>query len=1454
MATAAPSRPSADAKLRGELSRAARSIRFADASGGLLALVALALLYAAVMVAVDKFAELPAWARGGGLGVTLAVAAVVGYFRVYRPLARAINPRFAARRVESVSPGAKNAVINWVDLENEQLGETVRAQLASRAATQVAAADAHKLAESRLTTSLMVACGVLVAVLAGLFLWLKPAPFLSLMTRAFNPFTVATIATRSEIVLDAPAGGDATILAGDPLPVRVGVNGRVPDATSPDRPRLLIRYTQDAATPEEYPLPAGAGPREFAADLPASVVQNGFWYAVAAGDARTPEYRVTVRPRPVITAYHVVVTPPAYTRLKPETATDPRVEALRGSEIALTVTGNRPLQTGQLRLSSQAVPVAAEPVPGEPGQLRFTMTARESGQYRVTFTTAEGETGDPTASQQLLVIADARPVVTVTTPSPEEVTIPVTGALAVDGLASDDFGVSAVALKLQLAGPRPQLLQALPYRGGKSLRRESDGSFPTRVEVKLSPVLSELKSLSGEPANVAEGAVIEYWLEAADNCTLPGANVGRSKSRRVKVGPPASPERQAAQNQQRAQRQGEEREHNQQQDQKFQNESRDKPQPNADQNPKPEQGSDAKPDQNHPQNDKTSDGSNGGNAATKPGEPQDGKPSADQNQTGKPPENGRKPDSKPGKPRAGGQPDQKPGDPQNGASAKPGAGEAQPEPKRANTGGESDPQPGAQSEQDQKIQDEARRVQEAANAAKNGKPQPGEKPSDAQRQELEQAARDLASGDKQKQQAARDTLDRTIGKENRENAEAQAEQIKKDLASSDPKTREAARKKVDDAVKEMNKQAGDKAANDASQAARDLNSPDANTRENAKQTLDKTVGPENREKLENQARQKSGAGGDAQKSDDLAKDAAEMARQQSSAAGQPDKAKRQQIQDAVKDLASNDPVKRDAAEKKLDDLVGKDNREAAQQKAEQLKNDLQSGDKETREKARQQVADMAKAMDDAKPKGGDSKPNADGDKPGGDPEGKQPGQKPATQQSGKPAGADDSQSDGGKPQETKPAEDRAKPGQSGQSTPQENKPNPKNQTQSNAGEQGVKSPGNQESAPQDGSQKGAPKAGDHSGGRDGQKPPGADKADPKLADKPGSGEGRRTVDPKDAPPGGQKPQGSPEDGQPGREQTAGEERPGQGTPPKPDAAKQQELADAADQLANGTPAEKQAARDKLDREIGQANREKAEADAKQLADDLQSGDPKRQAAAKEKLKDLKEKMAEQNAQTKPDGGQPGGQQPTPEQRADWEQKAKDLNSDDPAKKRAAEKAFDDAVGQDARQDLQQAQKDAQDGKPESRERARERAQKQIERAAKQPGKRNAPGGGGTERAGDKLVENEKNRLKTAELQLADLEKIKNDPALQRRVGYTPEQYESFLKGVREAVARQRESVAKLEDAVKKGAGPAALNVGGTRQVEARKGTTGGDAAGVGVPPEGFADALKRFGQEVNKTK
>ena len=276
------------------------------------------------------------------LGAFVLTFAAVGYLLLLRPFRRTVNPRFAARRVEETVPEAKNAIINWVDLRDKELPAGVRAAVNTRAVEGVAGADVNKAVESKRVVWLAAAAGLLLAVLAGLFVVFKPAPFLSLVSRTFNPFTVTKIASRTELSIQEPQGGDVTVTAGDPVTVRVYVGGSVPDPEGPDRVRLRVRYNPAVPEYDELPLEPGGSARDWVLRVPQSVVQNGFWYSVVGGDAETAEHRVTVRSRPLFKEeFEARYVYPAYTRLKPEVSRDRNLWGYPGTEVTLTAKTNR---------------------------------------------------------------------------------------------------------------------------------------------------------------------------------------------------------------------------------------------------------------------------------------------------------------------------------------------------------------------------------------------------------------------------------------------------------------------------------------------------------------------------------------------------------------------------------------------------------------------------------------------------------------------------------------------------------------------------------------------------------------------------------------------------------------------------------------------------------------------------------------------------------------------------------------------------------------------------------------------------------------------------------------------------------------------------------------------------------------------------------------------------------
>src|SRR5207245_6119949 len=120
--------------------------------------------------------------------------------RIVWPLCRRINPYYAARRIEETLPQAKNSVVNWLDLHDETLAPAFRTAITHKAAKDLAAADLDQAISARRTSWLAGGAFALFLVLIVLYVR-SPQQLLSLLNRAFRPFTEAAIATRTRLTL-----------------------------------------------------------------------------------------------------------------------------------------------------------------------------------------------------------------------------------------------------------------------------------------------------------------------------------------------------------------------------------------------------------------------------------------------------------------------------------------------------------------------------------------------------------------------------------------------------------------------------------------------------------------------------------------------------------------------------------------------------------------------------------------------------------------------------------------------------------------------------------------------------------------------------------------------------------------------------------------------------------------------------------------------------------------------------------------------------------------------------------------------------------------------------------------------------------------------------------------------------------------------------------------------------
>jgi hypothetical protein len=290
-----------------------------------------------------------------------------------------------------------------------------------------------------------------------------------------------------------------------------------------------------------------------------------------------------------------------------------------------------------------------------------------------------------------------------------------------------------------------------------------------------------------------------------------------------------------------------------------------------------------------------------------------------------------------------------------------------------------------------------------------------------------------------------------------------------------------------------------------------------------------------------------------------------------------------------------------------------------------------------------------------------------------------------------------------------------------------------------------------------------------------------------------------------------------------------------------------EVEQALDDLNSNDPQKRQAAKQKLDDMLGKGTGDKAE----QMTKDINSNDPEKQGPARKQRDDLLNK-AEQMAKGEPK--KPQGKPLSEEEAKQLAEKLNDLNSKDEAKRKAAEQEIDKQIGEQARKELQEAMNDPQKA---------EELKRKLEEMAKNGGgeldpRGNAvPKGAGSPQSKvlEAMKEDARNRAKSAQLQLEQFEKNKGNQELLKDLGMTPEQYQKFLDNFRNYSANLKKEADDLEkaDAAPPAGTLPATNISDGRKIESRGGASGSAGAGqAGFAAPGYTDALKRFQEEATK--
>jgi len=473
-----------------------RSVWFGEGIGLLIAAFVLALGAAMVL---DNLLHLHVIFRFALLG-GLVAATVLLVRRMSRLLREPLTPERMAVKVEAKFPQIDNRLINSLLLAREddpEASELIHSVIESGNA-DATKLDVRSAIAKRRMGALLGAAAMSLAAMCGYGV-AYPNHFMNAFIRVLVPFAGVNPLTSTRIVAVAPKSQN--VLAGDDLTITAEVDGKLPESAE-------VVYELENEEAQVGVMRSGEKPNQFRFLM--ADISRSFAYHVAAGDATSDTYRITVHHRPVVTDLKLQVTPPDYTAQAAAAQESGTVRALAGSRVEIRGTCSKPIGSARLVLSSAKVP-AAMAVEGDRTVVGSFRVAAQ-GTYRIELTDTVGFQNKP-VDHDIEVLVDDPPEITLDSPPPAVVVKP-DGVLPFQFSVADRYGV--------------QDAQIVQFGKGSEGKESETPLGEWKAESKTQKVLKVTHALPVAKLGIAAGQSGALQVVARDWNDVSGPGVARS--------------------------------------------------------------------------------------------------------------------------------------------------------------------------------------------------------------------------------------------------------------------------------------------------------------------------------------------------------------------------------------------------------------------------------------------------------------------------------------------------------------------------------------------------------------------------------------------------------------------------------------------------------------------------------------------------------------------------------------------------------------------------------------------------------------------------------------------------------------------------------------------------------------------------------------------------------------
>ena len=482
-------------EIRAGLNRVRLRWRMFDLSAGIL-MVASALLGLTWALGLAQMTlRMPAsWRIGLVGGALLGVGGLVWLWLV-RPIRERITDERAAVKVESAFPSLRNALINAVQLARAKNlpAPMLAAAAIEQAAGQMRELPIEKAIETKPLRNAALAAGAVLLALV-LTIGLNGTAFGTALRQLMQPNAFVPTVGDHPIVNVTP--GDARVLAGGSLNVGAEIapyDGPVPEAT------LFIR--EDGADRETTLKMEMAERTRFMAYL--QDLRKPLRYRLEVGTSQSTLYRVEIVERPRVERIEALVTPPPYTRLKPEAFKDGsgNLKAPQDSKADVKIRMDRAVAQAALMLDgNEVVPLQVQ---GDGRELSGQFDVKRNGCYTVRVTDRDGHATTDDTPRKIECIPDRPPALRIVQPEAREMSVAAGAKVPVRVEATDDYGLTEVSIRFRRN-----------REGVEQNLRLWDKLEPGR------PVREGVDFVLGSTAGFEAGDTVYYWAEARDRSQM----------------------------------------------------------------------------------------------------------------------------------------------------------------------------------------------------------------------------------------------------------------------------------------------------------------------------------------------------------------------------------------------------------------------------------------------------------------------------------------------------------------------------------------------------------------------------------------------------------------------------------------------------------------------------------------------------------------------------------------------------------------------------------------------------------------------------------------------------------------------------------------------------------------------------------------------------------------------